>query len=252
MSEIAIRRMRKGEKHLGAWLSIGSPVIAELASLYPFDWMLFDLEHGCGNEASLLSNLQAVKNDNLALIVRPGQLYPALISRILDWGASGIMMPHVNTKEQALDCLQAMQYPPLGKRGYSSSARVYNFGVRQQQYDHVYERPLFFAQIETEVGVKNANEIAGVEGVDVLFVGPADLRLDMAANGNMADDKFKSAIENVVRSATSNHKQVGIVAKSPEEVKFYLSLGITCISYASDLIFLKQGFQYVMDSFLKV
>ena len=252
MNAIVNQEMRNNVKHVGAWLSLGSPVIGELASSYPFDWLLFDLEHGCGTESTLLSNLQAAKKTNLALIVRPGKCDPALISRILDWGADGIMMPHINTPVQALECLRAMQYAPYGNRGYSSSARAYNYGVDQLNNQLASGHPLFFAQIETEEAVKNADEIAKVDGVDVLFIGPADLKWDLNANGNMFEDKYNEAIKIVVNSALNNKKQVGIVAKNAEEMKHYLALGITCITYASDLIFLKQGFQHVCDSFIHV
>lgn len=239
--------MRHNKNHIGAWLNIGSPVIAEIASSYPFDWILFDLEHGCGTEASLLSNLQAAKGTNTALIVRPGKYDPALISKILDWGAAGIMMPHVISAQQASECLQAMQYPPLGKRGYSSSARMYNFGITKIPEGQIFEQPLFFAQIETEEGVKYADEIAKVKGVDVLFIGPADLKWDLVANGNMTRHNFDLAIEQVVDAAINNGKQAGILVKNPEEVEKYFNMGVTCIAYASDLIFLKQGFQNAYD-----
>lgn len=244
------KSMRERSKHVGAWLNIGSPVIAELAASFPFHWILFDLEHGCGTEATLLSNLQAAKGNKTALIVRPGQYDPALISRILDWGASGIMMPHVNSATQAEQCLQAMRYPPHGKRGFSSSARMYNFGVDQSPFGQFYEQPLFFAQIETEEGVNNAADIAKVEGVDVLFIGPADLKWDLTANGNMVDGKFDTAVKQVVDAGLTNGKQVGILAKSPDEVEKYFNLGITCIGYASDLLFLRQAFQHACDTFI--
>jgi 2-keto-3-deoxy-L-rhamnonate aldolase RhmA len=250
MSGTANFKMRKKEKHVGAWLALGSSVIAELASLYPFHWILFDLEHGCATEATLLSNLQAAKQSNKALIVRPGSCDTALISRILDWGAHGIMMPHINTPQQAVECLHAMQYPPHGHKGYSSSARAFNFGVDQLATQQNTEPPLFFAQIETEIAVKNCSDIAKVNGVDVLFIGPADLKWDLTANGNMSDNNFNEAIKHIIDAALTNGKQVGIVAKTPEEMKRFLNMGITCITYASDLSFLKQGFQQVTDTFL--
>ena len=250
MNAIVNQKMRNNVKHVGAWLSLGSPVIGELASSYPFDWLLFDLEHGCGTEATLLSNLQAAQKTTQALIVRPGKCDPALISRILDWGADGIMMPHINTTQQATDCLSAMRYAPHGKRGYSGSARAFNYGVNQLTLQNKYDHPLFFAQIETELAVENANAIAKIAGVDVLFIGPADLKWNMTANGNYSDQNFKNAVQRVAEAALINGKQVGIVAKNPEEMNNYLNLGITCISYASDLIFLKQGFQQVSDSFI--
>lgn len=250
MNEATLSAMRQPKPHTGAWLSIGSPVIAELAAAYPFNWMLFDLEHGCGTEATLLSNLQAAKRDHLAMIVRPGQIDPVLISRALDWGASGIMMPHINTAEQARKCLLAMQYPPLGNRGYSSSARAFQYGIKTPDKQTVLQQPLFFAQIETQEGVQHAEAIAATTGVDVLFVGPADLKWELTSKGLLPENGFDSYLTKVVKAAVVHGKQAGIVAKNDEEFANYLKMGFTCISYASDLAFLKQGFQHVKEKFL--
>lgn len=241
--------MRQRDKHIGTWLSLGSPVIAELASLYSFNWLLFDLEHGCGTEATLLSNLQATRRNDIAMIVRPGQMDAALISKALDWGATGIMLPHVNTASQAKDCLSAMYYPPHGNRGYSSSARVYDYGTINSQAAEI-PIPLFIAQIESEEGVKNADSIASVEGVDVLFLGPADLKWELASKGGIPTISFESALEKVVKAAVTHGKQAGITAKNANEVTTYLQMGFTYITYGSDLAFLKQGFQSVKEKFL--
>ena len=106
------------QPHLGTWLSIGSPVIAELAADSGFDWLLFDLEHGSGSEAALLPQLQAIRGTDTAGIVRVGAPHPDLIARVLDWGAQGIMVPHVNSAAEASNIVQAAHYPPRGSRGY--------------------------------------------------------------------------------------------------------------------------------------
>ncbi len=163
---------------LGTWLSIGSPVIAELAADIGFDWLLFDLEHGCGNDAALLPQLQATRGSSVRKIVRVGAPHPDLILRVLDWGADGIMVPHVNTVEEAEHVVKAAHYAPRGHRGFSRTVRAYGYGLRPPDADKLPE-PFILAQIETLEGVSNARAIAAVEGVSALFVGPADLNFDI-------------------------------------------------------------------------
>jgi 2-dehydro-3-deoxyglucarate aldolase/4-hydroxy-2-oxoheptanedioate aldolase len=227
----------------GAWLTLGSPIIAELASTYPFDWMLFDLEHGYGTEATLLSNFQAARRHGLVLIVRIGKFDSALIAKVLDWGASGIMLPHTDTPEQAKACIAAMHYPPQGSRGYSGSARCFDFG---NSVSNKTSTPLFFAQIESEQAVNNVEAIAAVEGVDVLFTGPADLRLDLECKVSPSIT-LEESIQKVVNTASRAGKNAGIVTKSTNDFKNYVSLGYTYVSFASDLLFLKEGFQKIHE-----
>lgn len=226
-------------RHLstGTWLSIGSPVIAELASECGFDWLLFDLEHGCMTEASVLANLQAAKREGIKLIVRVGSMDTALIARVLDWGASGIMLPHVSTAEQAEACVKAMHYPPKGTRGYSSSSRVFKYGLNLQQ-----NQLLFIPQIEDYEGVLNAEAIAAVSGVDVLFVGPADLKLDLSTRTDHESMPYEKAIQQVSAVAKKYQKQAGILVRNSEDLPTLKEYGFTCLAIGSDLGFIREGF----------
>jgi 2-dehydro-3-deoxyglucarate aldolase/4-hydroxy-2-oxoheptanedioate aldolase len=240
MNQTTLQKMRSREMRGGTWMTVGAPVITELATQYNFDWLLLDLEHGYCSESDVLSNMQAVRNSGVALIVRVGQLEPAWIARILDWGAHGIMLPHVDTAAKAKACVEAMCYPPEGKRGFSSSARVYAFG--QDEYSGEMAAPLFFAQIETQMAIDHVDAIAAVQGVDVLFVGPSDLRMDLNAGGKGQTGAFDAALEQVVRAAQAWGKIPGILARSPEDVHRYRQMGFTTIAYGSDLTVLKEGF----------
>lgn len=239
MNQRVTEKLRLPGSHGGAWLTLGSPVITELAAALEFEWMLLDLEHGYCTEATLLSSLQAGKSADTALIVRVGQLNPAWISRALDWGADGIMLPHVNTADQAASCVEAMRYPPGGSRGFSSSVRAFRYGMDPYRPEEA--NPLFFAQIETCEGVANAEAIAQVPGVDVLFVGPSDLRMDYELYGKGQFGDFSTALAQVVKAAKAAGKQAGILAKSPEDVNNYRQIGFTTVAYGSDLSFLREG-----------
>lgn len=240
-------RLRTQQVHAGTWLNIGSTISAEIASRYSFDWLLLDMEHGHGNEATLLQQLQATSASNAAMIVRVGHVDASLIARALDWGADGIMLPQVGTVEKAKACLNHMLYPPNGSRGYTSSARTFGYGIEPMRLE---ERPVpfFMAQIETWQGVQNVQEIAALPGVDVLFIGPTDLKADLAA---FAPDTvhLDQCIANIIAAAQAHGKQTGIVLKNKEELIKYRDMGVQFLSYGSDLSFLKEGLKTAMGYF---
>lgn len=173
----------------GTWISLGSPIVTEVISMMQFDWLLFDLEHGFMQEHDILPNLMAVKSSGTKVIVRVSEFRSGLIARLLDWGVAGIMMPHVSSSEEAARVVGAMRYPPFGKRGFSSSSRSFGYGENAPRNITEWEPPLFIAQIENYEGVQNANSIAATEGVDMLFVGPRDLRLDLSVRKS-ADERI--------------------------------------------------------------
>ena len=234
------------QPHLGTWLSIGSPVIAELAADSGFDWLLFDLEHGSGSEAALLPQLQAIRGTDTAGIVRVGAPHPDLIARVLDWGAQGIMVPHVNSAAEASNIVQAAHYPPRGRRGYSRTVRAYHYGLRSPEQSPA---PVIMAQIESIEGVNHAVEIAQVGGVDVLFVGPADLQYDLTHRAAAAPGDFAECLNHVVAAAKGVGKETGILVRYFADVPHYLGLGFTQIAIESDLSILRKSWQKTLSNF---
>ena len=233
-------RAPRPEPFIGTWLSLGSPVVAELAALSGFDWLLFDLEHGTGSEATLLANLQAIRGTPALPIVRVGAPHPDLILHALDWGAAGIMVPHIESADQARACLQAMHYPPRGRRGLSRSARAYDYGLRPT--DSV-PPPLLFAQIESLRGIEHADAIAAIDGVDVLFVGPADLTHDLSINGNGHAPPFADCLSRVVAAARSAGKHPGILVRDTADLPSLLAHGFTHVALDSDVAILRQRYR---------
>lgn len=231
-------RLRERKLHLGTWLSIGSPVIAELAAQCGFDWLLLDLEHGCASESALLSQLQAIRGSGAIAIVRVGAPHADLIARVLDWGADGIMVPHVSSAAEAKACVQAAHYPPNGRRGFSRSVRAHAYGLRAPTA----EVPLIFAQIENIEGVENVREIAAVEGIDVLFVGPADLRFDLTARPADATRDYDACLREVAAAG----KPSGILLRDRAESEKLRTLGFTHLAFDSDLGILRAGYQNII------
>ncbi len=244
MSILPLSRLRSTQESQGTWLSIGSPVIAELAAESGFDWLLFDLEHGCTTDATLLSSLQAIRGTNAGAIVRVGAPHPDLILRALDWGADGVMAPHITSADEAEEYLRAMHYPPRGTRGFSRSVRAYRYGLKPPLTGEPLPVPLFMAQIENLEGVKNVREIAQVDGVDVLFVGPADLSFDLTQQ-NEKSISFEVCLQNVAQAAREAGKLCGILVRNEKEIPGLRDLGYTYLAIDSDLAILRNGYQRV-------
>ena len=224
----------------GTFISIGSPVVTEIVSMMGFDWMLFDMEHGCINESNLLQNLQAVRCPDVKPIVRVRTTEPSIISRALDAGAYGIMVPHVSTQEQAEAVVDAMRYPPIGSRGFSTSVRAMDFGMSPVKDTLVWEPPLFIAQIESREGVEAASQIAAVDGVDMLFVGPRDLSLDLTVREDPMD--FDLALRLVAKAAAASGKQAGILVRNIADRDKLEEYGYSALAFGSDMGALKKGY----------
>lgn len=240
MNSQARTKLRSRSICTGVWLSCGSPVVAELAALSGLDWVLFDMEHGCTTDGALLSSLQAVRGTSTAFVVRVPSAERDPICRALDWGADGIMVPHVATPDQARQCVRWMRHAPHGNRGFARSTRGTDYGLRTPHPSDA--PPVFMPQIETPDSVAHAAGIAEVDGVDVLFVGPADLRhsIESAPPGTLPKpfDTFDACLHHVA----SLNKPTGILLRDESELKPMTRLGFRVLAIGSDLSFLKAGF----------
>jgi 2-keto-3-deoxy-L-rhamnonate aldolase RhmA len=228
---------------LGTWLSIGSPVVAELAALSGFDWVLVDLEHGCGSQGGVLQQLLALRGSATRGIVRVGAPHPELISKMLDLGADGIMVPHVENPEQARAVVRAAHYAPRGARGFSRTVRAHAYGLRSPGETPV---PLLFAQIETQAAVRQSGAIAAVDGIDVLFVGPADLQHDLRYGAEENPPDYEECLSRVVEAAGGAGKAAGILLRAPSELGRRVAQGFTHVAVQSDLSLLREAFGSIL------
>jgi 2-keto-3-deoxy-L-rhamnonate aldolase RhmA len=234
-----LNQLREARLHPGSWISSGSPVITELAAECGFDWLLIDMEHGLGSEEGLLAQLMAFKGTSTAAIVRVGAPHPDLILRALDRGADGIMIPHVSTAEEADACVRAVHYPPCGRRGYSRSVRACHYGLQPPQTEIA---PLVIAQIETVEGVENAAAIAAVDGIDVLFAGPADLNFDLKNRQKTSGLSYFQCLEITAAAAAKHGKQSGILLRDIADLEEVRTLGFTWVALDSDLAILRRSY----------
>ena len=227
---------RDPELFLGTFLSLSSPTVAEVCGKYPFDWIMVDGEHGAGaSEDALFRILQAMGPTRAKKIVRLGEPSHAQIQHALDWGADGLMIPHVDSPEVARKALDSMLYPPKGRRGYSRSVRAFGYGTALPETP---PKPLFFAQIETLEAVERVGEIASVDGVDVLFVGPADLGFDLKARG--ASLTVADLLPRIAEAVKPTGRALGILTRDDADVAPRLALGYTHQAIDSDLGILRR------------
>jgi len=231
--------LRQRHPQYGTWLQTGSSIVAELADASGFNWLLIDLEHGCGVDATVLPQLQSIRHADA--IVRVGAPHPDLIMRALDWGAAGIMVPMVSTAGKAEACVRAMQYPPRGDRGLANMVRSYKYGLNTEA-----PSPIFFAQIETVEGVENARAIAAVDGVDVLFVGPMDLQLNLRSFPEQATRDYVACLREVAAAAEAAGKACGLLMRQSDDAAAMLALGFTHLAFETDITLLRESYRHIL------
>jgi 2-keto-3-deoxy-L-rhamnonate aldolase RhmA len=240
--------LREKRLHLGTWLCIGSPVVAELAAESGFDWLLFDMEHGSYSEAALLPQFLATRGSGVAAVVRVGSPHPDLVGHVLDWGADGLMFPHVNSAAEAEACVQTAHYPPRGRRGLNRSVRAHGYGLRPPVDGQTSPAPLVIVQIESIEGVENVDEIARVDGVDVLFVGPSDLRFDLAARPALAKRGYAECVARVAAAVAASGKPGGFFTRDLGDVRALQSQGFEWIGFETDLTILRNAYRTLVEA----
>ena len=223
-----------GEFMAGAWCCLASNMTVEMAANTGYDWILIDQEHGPGDNMTLMNQIQAV-GDKSAVIVRVVWNQMPLIKRTLDLGASGIMIPYIETAEDAAKAVSYMRYPPQGQRGAALSPRAPGYGADFADYFARANRNLLtVVQIETKKAVDNAAEIAKVDGVDVLFIGPLDLSISLGMPKKFDDPAYIKVLEQVARTARNAGKGAGILLPSTDLLQTAHDLGFNFIAVGSD------------------
>ncbi len=229
------QRVLAREYVCGTFLNLGSPITVEIAGLAGFDWLLIDHEHGPGGQDTLLHQLQAAAATPAFPIVRIPLNETSRFKRVLDMGAFGVMVPFVNTAAEARAAVAAMRYPPHGIRGVAKFNRGAGFGGDfEDYYLHAHERLLTVIQIETPEAVANIDEIAAVDGADVIFVGPADLSYNMGIRDQLDSPQFTDVLRKVSEAAKKNGKAAGVLVHINALVPKVRELGYTFVALGSD------------------
>jgi 2-keto-3-deoxy-L-rhamnonate aldolase RhmA len=242
-------RVLGGELMGGTFLNLGSSLTAEMAGQAGFDWVLIDLEHGAGDRQELLCQLQAIESTPAAPVVRIAWNDPVLFKRVLDLGPSGIMVPYIQTPEDARKAVAAMRYPPAGVRGVAKMNRACSFGAGFDEYfSSADSKLLTIVQIETPVAIDHADAIAATDGVDVLFVGPMDLSVNMGIACQWKHPALHAAFAKVVSACRRAGKVAGLLLMD-EDVAGAANEGFTFLALGSDGTMVAAGMKEIAGAF---
>ncbi|MBC3788577.1 HpcH/HpaI aldolase family protein [Spirosoma utsteinense] len=241
-------KLRGSRPLLGTIVSLPSPELSELLSLAGFDWLFIDMEHGPLSIGDAQRLLQAVKNDCNA-IVRVAENNPILIKQALDIGADGIIVPLVNSAEEARQAVASARYPPLGKRSVGL-ARAHDYGLHFADYIQRANQTLaVIIQIEHQDAVNNLDEILAVEGIDGVFIGPYDLSGSMNRLGDVFSAPVQEAIAEVKSKCARKNIPVGIFLQQPDQLEAEIASGTTFLAVGTDTFFVWSGAQNVVNAF---
>jgi 2-dehydro-3-deoxyglucarate aldolase len=231
------KRLMAGETLLGSMITIPAAAVAEILADVGFDWLFIDGEHGPLETGDILAILRAV-GDRIACVVRVPGAEETPIKRMLDLGAEGIIVPQVNTVEQAASVVQYARYSPKGSRGVGL-ARAHGYGLKFQEYlQTANERIAVIVQAEHARAVENIESIVKVEGIDAVLIGPYDLAASLGKMGRIDDPAVIAAIEHVTKTCQAAGIPLGYFGLSAGAVRPYMERGFTLIAAGADTLFL--------------
>jgi 4-hydroxy-2-oxoheptanedioate aldolase len=239
------RRLRAGETVYSAWCSLPEPLVCEAIAREGFDAVVVDMQHGMWDEASAQQAVGQIHLAGAAPIVRVPLWHNSLVSRMLDWGAEGIIAPMINGVVEAQALVQTAKYPPVGERSIGAHRAAMIAGVPDQK-DYIAKAnttTLTFAMIETQAALDNLDKIAAIPGIDVLFVGPADLSFSLSSGTTLDPHSAEvdRALDNVLAACERHKKIPGLFCRDAERALQKSSAGFRFLTVGSDLMFLRHG-----------
>ncbi|HZQ02723.1 MAG TPA: aldolase/citrate lyase family protein [Gaiellaceae bacterium] len=231
-------RLLARELLVGCFLNTGSTVAAEICAQAGLDWVLVDLEHGSATEADLLSLLHATAATTTLVRVEANER--PRFAKVLDLGAAGVVVPRIGGVEDAARAVSHLRYGPAGVRGVALLHRAGGYGARGREHVEGFQ-PVGVVQIESAEAVAEAGEIAALDGVDCLFVGPNDLSYALGIWQRWEDERYAAALEAVSAAAARHGKAAGILARGVDDAARYRQLGYTMIGVGSDTSYVVAG-----------
>ncbi|WP_274850518.1 4-hydroxy-2-oxoheptanedioate aldolase [Serratia marcescens] len=244
------RALQEKRPQIGLWLGLCSSYSAELLAGVGFDWLLIDGEHAPNNVQTVLGQLQAVAPYPSQPVVRPPWNDAVIIKQLLDVGAQTLLIPMIQNAEQARDAVRATRYPPHGVRGVGSAlARASRWNRVPDYLQQADEQMCVLVQIETREAVKNLEAILQVEGVDGVFIGPADLSADMGFAGNPQHPEVQRTIDDAIVRIRAAGKAPGILMANKALAQRYLEAGALFVAVGVDTTLLARAAEALADEF---
>jgi 4-hydroxy-2-oxoheptanedioate aldolase len=246
------RRLAAGEASIGTWLALPSPEAAEYTSRLGFDWLVVDSEHNAVDIRTLAQMFAAMAGTSTAPMVRIPWNDPQNFKRVLDAGAWGVVVPMVNSREDAEIAVQATRYPPLGNRSVGGGRHALSFSTTASEYyQHANDQVLLVLQIEHIDGVEHADEIFSVPGIDACFIGPNDLAASMGLGLGVPLEsdhpRMVEAVAHIRESARKHGVAPGIHCSSADAVNRRMKEGFQFCAMASELRYLLGGLSADID-----
>lgn len=241
--------LKAGKLQIGLWCSLGSATATELLAGSGFDWLLVDVEHSPNDMLSVIHQHRAASAYDTEIVVRLPSHDRNLIKQYLDCGIRSFLIPMVQTAEQARDLVSATRYPPHGSRGFSMSQRANRFGRVRNYHANAHEEIFVAAQIETKAASAAAREIASVDGIDAIFVGPGDLAADLGSLANPANANVQAAIRSTLELGLEDDLVTGVLAPVQDDARRYISWGARFVAVGSDVGLLTRSADALAASF---
>lgn len=233
--------LKQGQATLGTWVTTASPDIAEILANIGFDWLIFDMEHAPLSIETVQNLIQATNGSDVVPIVRVAWNDQVLIKLALDIGSYGLLVPLVNSREDAVKAVQAAKYPPVGIRGVGPRRASNYYRSFQDYLARANEEIMVVVQIEHPKAVENIDNILSVEGLDAVYIGPADLTASMGLFGQYSNPEVVKTIDKILLSCKKAGVPVGTHAFDAESVSKLISKGFRFITIGTDTGFLIQG-----------
>jgi 2-dehydro-3-deoxyglucarate aldolase/4-hydroxy-2-oxoheptanedioate aldolase len=242
------QRLAAGQTLYGTFLGLGSGMAAEACALAGFDWLLVDLEHGGGDESTLLAQQLAADAHGVPLLVRVESTDRIRAGRVLDLGAEGVMFPRLESVADAQQAVRHLRYPRQGDRGVATYNRACGFGTHPEALATANDRIVGIIQVENQLAVDRVDEIAAVPGVDVLFIGPRDLSYDLGVPGDTTAPVFRAAVQRVLAATERAGIAAGILAPDADTARQYADDGFRFIGVSSDATLLATAGRLVVEA----
>jgi 4-hydroxy-2-oxoheptanedioate aldolase len=243
------RALKSGKVQIGLWCSLSSHYATELVAGSGFDWILLDTEHSPNDLESVLQQLQAAAPYATHAVVRVPWNDMVTIKRYLDIGAQSILVPYVQNAEEAKAAVAHTRYPPAGVRGVAGATRATRFGRVKDYAKRAHEEICVLVQIETQTALDNLEKIAAVEGVDGVFIGPADLHASLGYTGETNNPKVMPIIDEAIRRIRKAGKAPGILTGVEADARRWLDCGGLFVAVGADTGVLARGTEALAAKF---
>ena len=228
------RALKAGNRQIGLWCTLSNHYAIEVVAGAGFDWLLVDTEHSPNELDMVLSQLQAVAPYDKHPVVRVPWNDMVTIKRFLDIGAQTLLIPYVQNEEEAKKAVANTRYPPDGVRGVAGSTRANRFGRVKDYARRASEELCVLVQVETRTALDSLEAIAAVEGVDGVFIGPADLHASLGYAGQTANPDVKALIDDAIRRIRTSGKAAGVLTSNEGDARHWLELGCQFVAVGVD------------------